>query len=288
VNFSSEKVVKVSFTVTPTTDVVLPPLTSKVVKNLILSGKLLSSLSQLVNSSAKNKPIFISNLGYNGKRLFSTGKPLTARAGQRLDFFISFPYYDNLHEELKEGCFDTHYGRFCIQLSEVYIADLNMIKAVSPKGKNFLVTFVAPTLLSSKVLLPSSLDRKFKGINPGFSLIPSVGLIVNYAFRTYHALLGNTSNQEYNVRAYKLAILSNALSRIVGYDLKPVTVVIGEDDKGNLRTTRGFIGWMEFDIVYEKLKRAVTKYLLFTSVLGIGRSRGIGFGEVRVELKDQS
>jgi hypothetical protein len=109
-----------------------------------LSGKLLSSLSQLVNSSAKNKPIFISNLGYNGKRLFSTGKPLTARAGQRLDFFISFPYYDNLHEELKEGCFDTPYGRFYIQLSEVYIADLNMIKAVSPKGKNFLVTFVTP------------------------------------------------------------------------------------------------------------------------------------------------
>ena len=111
-----------------------------------LSGKLLSSLSQLVNSSAKNKPIFISNLGYNGKRLFSTGKPLTARAGRRLDFFISFPYYDNLHEELKEGCFDTPYGRFYIQLREVYIADLNMIKAVSPKGKNFLVTFVTPNL----------------------------------------------------------------------------------------------------------------------------------------------
>jgi CRISPR-associated endoribonuclease Cas6 len=72
------------------------------------------------------------------------------------------------------------------------------------------------------------------------------------------------------------------------YNLKPVTVVIGEDGKGNLRITRGFVGWMEFDIVYEKLKRAVTKYLLVTSVLGIGRSRGVGFGEVRVELKDQS
>lgn len=70
--------------------------------------------------------------------------------------------------------------------------------------------------------------------------------------------------------------------------MKPLTVIIGEDSKGNLRTIRGFVGWIEFDIVYEKLKRAVTKYLLVASVLGIGRSRGIGFGEIRVELKSQS
>lgn len=77
-------------------------------------------------------------------------------------------------------------------------------------------------------------------------------------------------------------VLANALSRVVGYNLKPVTAVIGEDSKGNQRKTRGSIGWIEFDVPNEKLKRAVLKYLVVASYLGIGRNRGIRFGEIEL------
>ena len=278
-------IVRIDFTAVPQHDVILPPLSSKVVKNLILSSKLLPSLSKLVESRAKNKPIFISNLGRGGKRLFSTGNPIHVKAGEELNFFISFPYYDSFYSELSSGVFETGYGKFYIDVEQVFILDPNKLKDVEVDGKNFLVKFLTPALLSSKVLLPPVLREKYKGVNVGYSLIPSVGLLVAYAYRVYRALLGDTSNGEYDVKAYKLGVLGNALSRVLGYDLSPLTVIIGKDDKGRERVTRGFVGWMEFDIVYKKLKRAVAKYLLLSSFLGIGKSRGIGFGEVEVELK---
>ncbi|BAK54842.1 putative CRISPR-associated protein Cas6 [Sulfurisphaera tokodaii str. 7] len=267
----------------PESDVILPPLSSKVVKNLILSSKLLPSLSSLVQSGMKNKPLFISNLGKNGFRLFSTGKPVSVKAGEILNFFISFPYYDGFFTELSSGSFETGYGKFFIELEQLEVIELSSIKGVS-EG-NFYVKFVTPALLSSKVLLPPSLKEKYKNVNPGYSLIPSVGLVVSYAYRVYRALYGNTSNMELDSKSFRLGVLSNSLSRVIGYKLKPLTVVIGNDNKGRLRTSRGFVGWMEFDIPYKKLKKAISKYLIIASYLGIGKSRGIGLGEVVVKIK---
>ncbi|QIW22823.1 CRISPR system precrRNA processing endoribonuclease RAMP protein Cas6 [Sulfolobus sp. S-194] len=285
VEFLPEKIIKAEFSAVPETDVILPPLSSKVVKNLILSSKLLPSLSNLVQSGMKNKPIFISNLGKNGFRLFSTGKPISVKTGEILNFFISFPYYDGFFTELSSGSFKTEYGKFFIELEQLEVIELNSIKGVS-EG-NFYIKFVTPALLSSKVLLPPSLKEKYKNVNPGYSLIPSVGLVVSYAYRIYRALYGNTSNIELESKAFKLGILSNSLSRVVGYKLKPLTVVIGNDDKGRLRTSRGFVGWMEFDIPYKKLKKAVWKYLTVASFLGIGKSRGIGLGEIALKMKNK-
>jgi len=93
--------------------------------------------------------------------------------------------------------------------------------------------------------------------------------------------------KEIETKAFKLGVLANALSRVVGYKLKPVTAVIGEDSKGNQRKTRGVVGWLEFDIPYKKLKRAILKYLLVASYLGIERSRGIGFGEIELTFRSR-
>ncbi|WP_225905792.1 CRISPR system precrRNA processing endoribonuclease RAMP protein Cas6 [Stygiolobus caldivivus] len=285
--FARDKVVRVDFFAVPENDVVLPPLSSKVVKNLILTGEVLPSLSALVQSGAKNKPLFISNMGVKGKRLLSTGgKPKAVKAGESLDFYVSFPYYDGFFTEVHAGFFDTPYGKFYVYPVATHIVDLTELGGVDVRGKNFLVGFKTPTLLSSKVLLPPALREKYKGVNAGYTLIPSVGLVLSYAYRTFRALTGDTSNVEYDVKAYKLGVLGNALSKVVGYDLRPETVVIGRDDKGRVRATRGFVGWVEFDISDKRLKRAVSKYLLVASLLGVGKSRGIGLGEVVLTLRD--
>lgn len=283
VEFSSEKIVKAEFYAIPERDVNLPPLSSEVVKNLILSSKLLQSLSLLVQSNMKIKPIFISNLGRNDSRLISTGKPISVKAGEVLHFFVSFPYYDKFLTELSSGSFETSYGRFFIELKQLEILEVNSIKEIS-EG-NFYIRFVTPTLLSSKVLLPPSLKEKFKNINAGYSLIPSIGLIASYAYRVYRSLSKNTSDIELDTKAFRLGVLCNSLSRVIGYNLKPITVVIGNDDKGRLRTTRGFVGWIEFDIPYKKIKKAVGKYLTIASYLGLGKSRGIGLGEIVFKVK---
>lgn len=279
-----KRLVRVQFTAVPQRDSVLPPLSSKVVKELILSGKLLPSLSSLVRSRDKDKPLFISNLIVNGRRLFNRrdGDVVFVEAGTRLKFFVSFPYYDYFVSELRSGLFETRYGDFLVNVSKVQLLDLDELNKVEPNGKNFLIKFVSPTLLSSKTLLPPSLKEKYKGVKPGYSLIPSVGLVLAYAYKVYSAFLGRKASEEIT---YRLGVLGNALSKVLGYHLEPVTVVIGRDEKGNLREARGFIGWMEFDIADPSLKRTVIKYLLVSSFLGLGKSRGIGLGEVIVELK---
>lgn len=275
-------IVRVDFVAVPQRDLVLPPLTSKVVKELVLSGKLLPSLSGLVKSREKDKPVFVSNLGLNGRRLYSSGRAISVRAGDRLDFFVSFPHYDDFLSELWSGTFATSYGEFYVDITEVKVVDLDELSKVDPGGKAFLVEFVTPTLFSSKVLLPPRLKGKYKGIKPGYSLIPSVGLILAYAYKAYSSLLGKRAREEVT---YRLGVLGNALSRVISYDLRPVTVVIGRDGRGNLREARGFVGWLEFDIADVNLKKRAAKYLLTSSFLGLGKSRGIGLGEVKVELK---
>ncbi|QGA53926.1 CRISPR-associated endoribonuclease Cas6 [Sulfolobus sp. E5-1-F] len=277
---------RIRYSVTPLQDVILPTPSSKVLKYLIQSGKVLPSLRDLIASRDKYKLIFISHLGSNQRRIFQTNGSLkTVKKGTRLSSTIAFSTETNvLTEIVDEGVFDTVYGKFHLKIEDVEIVDVEKLnKGVENYMKdNIVVRFISPAILSSKVLLPPSLSERYKKIDAGYSTLPSVGLIVAYAYKTYCNLIGK---KEIDVRAFKLGVLSNALSRIVGYDLHPVTVTIGEDSKGNLRKARGVMGWIEFDIPEERLKRRVLRYLLSSSYFGIGKSRGIGFGEVAVEFR---
>ncbi|MCH4816198.1 MAG: CRISPR-associated endoribonuclease Cas6 [Saccharolobus sp.] len=276
---------KIGYNVIPLQDVILPTPSSKVLKYLIQSGKLLPSLKELITSRDKYKPIFISHLGFNQRRIFQTnGNLKTISRGSRLSSIIAFSTQANVLPEVTEGVFETVYGKFYIMIESVEIVEVEKLKEEVEKhmNDNIRVRFVSPTLLSSKVLLPPSLSERYKRVDAGYSTLPSVGLIVAYAYNVYCNLIGK---KEVEVRAFKLGVLSNALSRIMGYDLHPVTVAIGEDSKGNLRKARGVMGWIEFDIPDQKLKRRALRYLLASAYLGIGRSRGIGFGEIRLEFR---
>lgn len=282
------QIYKVNLTLIPLQNVILPAPSSKVLKYLILSGQYLPSLKPLASSRDKFKPIFISNLGFNGKRIIDRWREVNRES--KLNAFISFSNLDPsfLYSEAnKVGSFKTPYGEFYLDIHSVEIIDVKELKEKIEKNlnKNVRVTFKTPALLSSKLLLPPSLKEKFRNLNVGFSTLPSVGLIVAYAYNLYCNVIGK---KEIENNAFKLGVMANALSRVVGYNLRPQTVSIGEDAKGNPRKTRGVDGWLEFDITYEKLKRAVIKYLLVASYLGIGRSRGIGLGEIEVSFRENN
>ncbi|MCI2414689.1 MAG: hypothetical protein MPF33_05490 [Candidatus Aramenus sp.] len=79
----STKLVKATFLLYPTADVILPPLTSKVPK-YILEG--LPKVGELLKSRKKYKEISISSLKVNDKYLFSTegnASPLRLEKGER-------------------------------------------------------------------------------------------------------------------------------------------------------------------------------------------------------------
>ncbi|AWR98111.1 CRISPR-associated endoribonuclease Cas6 [Acidianus sulfidivorans JP7] len=277
---------KIRYNITPLQNVILPTPSSKVMKYLIQSGKILPSLKDLILSRDKYKPIFISHLGLNQRRIFQTnGNVKTISKGMRLSSTIAFSTQANVVQEIvDEGVFETAYGKFHLMIEDVEIVEVEKFKEEIERHMkdNIRIRFISPAILSSKVLLPPSLSERYKKVDAGYSTLPSVGLIMAYAYDVYSNLIGK---KEIEVRAFKLGVLSNALSRIMGYDLHPVTVAIGEDKKGNLRKARGVMGWIEFDIPDEKLKRRALRYLLPSSYLGIGRSRGIGFGEIRLEFR---
>ena len=279
------QIYRVTVVVNPLQNVILPTPSSKVIKFLISSGQFFPSLKPLVFSRDKYKPVFISNLGINGKRIIDRGREI--RVNTPLKASISFSGIDPsllVSETGKEGKFSTPYGEFYLGIDNIEIVDVNELGQGIERNldKNVNVVFKSPTILSSKVLLPPTLKEKFKNVDVGFSPLPSVGLIVAHAYNIYCNVIGK---KEIENRAFKLGVLGNALSRVVGYNLRPVTAVIGEDSKGKPRNSRGVVGWIKFDIPYEKLKRRVLKYLIVASYLGIGRSRGIGFGEIEVSFR---
>ncbi|QCO29213.1 CRISPR system precrRNA processing endoribonuclease RAMP protein Cas6 [Metallosphaera sedula] len=276
------QLMKMTFNVTPLHDVVLPPLSSKVLKYLVLSQQVLPFLEELVRSKDKQKPLFISNLALDGKRLYSRGEPITVKAKTRLTGSVTFPFSKEAFN-VGGGRVKTVYGEYEISLKEVSVLDET--PSTSTRG-NLRVSFLTPALLSSKIYLPPFLREKYRRKKIGFSLIPTPGLVVAYGYRQYLALLGKTDSYENDIKTFKLLVMANALSRVVGYRLYPETVVIGEDEKGRLRLTRGVKGWIEFDIV-GKLKESAAKYLEVASFLGIGRSRGIGLGEVHFKMVER-
>ena len=279
------QVFKITLVLNPLQNVILPTPSSKVIKNLISSDQLFPSLKPLVFSRDKYKPLFISNLGLNGKRIIDRNREINANTP--LKATISFSNVDPsslISETGREGKFSTPYGEFYVSVDNVEIVDINELNQEVEKNldKNINVVFKSPALLSSKLLLPPSIKERFEDIDVGLSTLPSVGLISAHAYNIYCNVIGK---KEIENRAFKVGVLSNALSRVVGYNLRPVTASIGEDSKGRPRNTRGVIGWIKFDIPYERLKRRVLKYLIVASYLGIGRSRGIGFGEIEVSFR---
>lgn len=280
---------KISFRLIPKNDLILPPMSSKVLKYLIVSGKLLSSLRTLVESKDKYKPLFISNLGTNGKRLLSSGALIKVKAGSILYADVAFRFDERAINEISEGIYSTPYGDFEIGVENINMFNLEANPKESEKRK-FMLKFITPTLLSSKILLPPSLADKYKKIKVGFSVFPTIGLIIGSSYKVYVSLLGKGNAQEYLERGFKLSVLGEAFSEVYDFNLRPMSVIIGDDRKGKLRRSRGVVGWIKFDIRHKNIKRQVWKFLTVASYLGLGRSRGIGLGEVQFltyEEKDE-
>jgi len=276
------RVVKVTYNVIPVHDVLLPPLSSKVIKYLILDGKILPFLKDLVTSRTKNKPLFISNLEFGGRRLFSTGKPLRVKAGSIMRGKVSFPFTEEVLGE-RGGSFRTPYGEFQVSVEVLSVFDGSDVQV---EGRNFLLEFLTPTLLASKIYLPPSLHERYGKIDSGYALLPTPGLVIAAAYRQYAGLLGTTANQEADQKAFKLLVLGNSLSRVVGFNLRPITAVLGEEE-GRLRKTRGVVGWIEFDVL-GPMKRRAAKYLAYSNYFGLGRGGGVGLGEVQFRVVERS
>ncbi len=277
------------FVVVPLSDVVLPPLSSKVLKYVVeVRGGFLGGLSR---SARPFKPLQITPLFLDGRPLISFrvgGPPIYVRGGTQLYGRVSAVVGDcGVIDEFTSlsGVFETPYGRFRVDVGGVEVVKVSSLTL--GLSKRFAVEFVTPTIITCKHMLPTSLRHKARKLAEGHRLIPQPSFIFSYLLKLWNSVVEPKeripNESAGDLEAYKLGRLADVTVVEVDYRLRPVTVLIGRDSKGRLRTTRAFKGWVTYECLTNKLLNTYDKLLALATHLGVGRSRGIGFGVLRAK-----
>ena len=267
------------------TDLVPPPLTSKVIK-YIIEGHTDGIIKELTSQTRPFKPIQISPLFLKGRPLYSTGSPLpTIPKGSILNCWIALAHSDvDPHMLDISDIYGTPYGVVNIKLTEIEVT--NVTEDTLGIRDMFKIEFITPTVLTAKYMIPLPLKVKSHKLPEKHKLLPQPSFIFSYLLRFWNSIAEPEEKipgpAASDWEAYKLGRLADVTLIEIDYRLRPETVVIGRDSKGRLRRVRGFTGWVIYECLSKKLLPIYRKLLGLANYLGIGRSRGIGLGLVRV------
>jgi CRISPR/Cas system endoribonuclease Cas6 (RAMP superfamily) len=257
-----------------------PPVSSKVLK-YCFEG----SLKRKVFGSYANTSI--SMLFDGGRPLYSKGdEPVVLEAGRRYsgrvvvvdeEPWLVDAVSSALGPEFK--CSGT-YGDLIISIPEVEVVPMEGLRLDLPEV--FKLVFQTPTVLTSKLMTPPTLADK---VRPMHKLIPQPSFIFSHLLRMWNSFappelkIGKPSEWA----PYLLGRQADLTLIELDYRVRPETVVVGRDNSGRLRKVRGFRGWVLYrSTAPRKLLEVYSKLLALAQLTGIGRSRGIGLGQLAV------
>ena len=270
-------------------DSILPPLTSKVLKYVVESR--CRVIKDLMSVRRSFKPAQISMLFASGEALYSSagGGVVSVKAGAELKGRLTLACSDATSEVMEElqvlsGTFNSPYGMFQLDLLSI---ELRKLSALSMGlSKFFKVEFTTPTILTAKHMVPPPLKDRSRSLPERHRLLPQPSFIFSYLLKLWNSIAGPEERipgpGAGDWEAYKLGRLADVTLVEVDYRLKPVTVVIGRDSRGRLRMARGFTGWVIYECLSRKLLSIYDRLLALATYLGVGRSRGIGLGMIKV------
>lgn len=268
--------------VRPLTDCIAPPLTSKVLKyclegvvpRKVLNGLSNTSISMLFDGS---RPLYSTTQSENPIRL-RAGKTYTGR----VSVIDSTPEF--LERVSSSGlasflCTST-YGRFAVEFVEFSVVTLESLDIDLPV--NFKISFLTPTVLSSKLMSPPPLARKVSSMH---KLIPQPSLIFSHLLKMWNTFAEpeHKIGKQSEWAPYILGRQVDLVLAELDYRIKPETVIVGKDEKERLRKARGFTGWVIYkSIAKPKFHKTIAKLLALAELTGVGRSRGIGLGHIAI------
>ena len=275
----------------PVRECIVPPYTSKIVKYMIETSDKLRFLRDIARSRKSYKPITISPIYHGSKPLYTIfskdTKPLVLSPDEVYWFRVSIVTNDpSKVVDLGEfsGIFKTPYGDFLASIDRAEITSFSSLEF--DFNKYFKIEFLTPTILTNKLMTPPKLRDLSKEIPERHRLVPSSSAIFSYLARLWNSFVSpklmiprkNASDLD----VYKFGLVSDVALVEVNYRLKPVTAIYGKGKSGKLKLVRGFRGWIIYELTYPKMKKYYKKLLALANALGIGRSRSIGFGQVRI------
>ncbi len=268
-------------------DILLPPFTGRVTKSIVANMDCMRPLWKMYRAKSRFKPVTFKALRDRGGRpLYKRdggGKPLELRRNRPLFMEVTVYSPEALLLPCRGEEVGIGYGRVAVDPVEASIAKLETLSKES--YDTITIRILTPMTISSKIMMPpvppgSRVGRLLLGAREMYRLLPTPGYILAQALRQWLGVVNNIHAD--TMLHYYFGRIADLLLAEVDYRLRPETVLYGKDDNGNELKVRGVTGYMRLAVLEQGIKWAVSRLLGLAEYLGLGKSRSIGFGEVRV------
>jgi hypothetical protein len=281
----------VSISITPEEVIRVYPFTSRVLKSIAIQ-KLLRRHRDLILSRDRYKPLFISMLSDRfGRRMYSlyNSRPQILRPGEIYSgrICISPAGGVSIEPEL-EGYVDTPFGRVIYSIESIEIHAMHSLE-LRGWGGRFHIELVTPALISSKIITYSNGGGGSSEKTELFR-IPTPGSILAYSLKLWNSIAPPELRlprpcDDHAARRYEalFAVKAEACTGVEMAEIRSVVLETGKMRDGKPKTDTGFEGQMRFKIACEDVEKIAVKTMGLAQILGIGRSRGIGLGEIKLK-----
>ncbi len=288
----------IQLSLTPEADMILPPFTSRTLKSLAGNAGCLEPVWRLYNSTRKYKPVTFRVLETDrGTPLYkkarnnsegSTGNGVITIKGGSTYYATIALYARSMASIAIAGCnemVDVGYGRFHLALKSLEIKTLDTLGRDDYERIKLEVR--TPLTITTKIMSPpvkpdSQLAKLLDATREAYRLMPTPAYLAAQAARQWLGIVREL-DPKHETLPYAIGRLADIMVAEVHYNLKPVTALYGRDESGKERHVRGVIGTVVLEPVNDRIKYAISRLLEFSSYMGLGKSRSMGFGEVRIE-----
>ncbi len=253
-------------------DTIIPPFSSKVSRSII--SILCPRLEPLLNSKSPFKPLSVSPVFLKGRPLLKYGREgshLILFPGNVYSFYMTLTgkkYGDLLSDLSSSESLELFGSSFKLRGTSALVQGFDRV--IIEDGEYYKIRFLTPTILT----LPASMSKYGHERH----------LLFPHAFLIFYSLV-----RHWNLYAprelmffdpYRLASYAYYNFMEVDYSIRPKTVVYD-----GRRRPRGFVGWAVFRKVQKRarLDEMLRRLLAYADLIGVGRSRSIGFGMVKVD-----
>ncbi|AEE93270.1 CRISPR-associated protein, Cas6 [Acidianus hospitalis W1] len=251
-----------TFEVKPDRDAIIPPFTSKLSRSIFLDFS--PTYSKFIEAEEPYKPFRITVLKDGNTPVYSKGNGMVTLTGGKIyNFSVTTTLQKVVEEVVRTTSIDKEIfnAKFHVELVNMEMKEELGLE----DSRLYKVLFNTPTLLQPP-------RPKFKRKENRFILFP-------YVPSFFYSL----SSHWNKFMSEKIVGVTGSKTlyyfREVDYNIRPVTTYYGKTP------TRGFIGWVLFELRAKrnsKIRENVRKLLDYANYFGVGKSRSIGFGEVKV------
>ncbi len=262
----------------PLNDIIVPVFSSRLSFTLFtkfLSEKWVKRLKELHESKTPMKPYRFSPIFAGNRALFKNSRDRipVLHGGRRYWFKVTliglepdFSLIDKVRVFGSEIIVDE------VEVSSRSFKDLTMGGRIN----EFKIYFRSPTLLSPKLCLPPRVrvETQYKV----YRLYPQPCLWV----RSLILYWNKYAPSDLRFRnGYRFSRLADIYLMETSHEIGHVTAYYSKNKE--LIEHRGFTGWIKYSVIDREFSARLTPLLRLAELVGIGKSRSIGFGYVDIE-----